>query len=301
MLQEKKVYTLSEFCRVLKESQEFKARKGENVESEDKKNNEKAVNDILKQGKKFDGGLSNEKKKENPRDITDYNKTTLDNDFAYEPSKEYKDRVKAQVHGFPSVANEKNSKIKEENDSLDFEGNEDFYKQNAEKRKEVADARQTDKHAGLKSHNLPKETFKDNTLYTNESKKMKRLNFSKTVFLNESEMMKKIPDDMKIDGNKFYMKDAVGNEYLVECVKDKAIQDLIHTKVIDYKNKEKINETFKRMKELYGYKSSTGTQNSGKFENGIVGKMISESKEKLFIKNENTKERFFKTLIESQE
>lgn len=300
MLQEKKVYTLSEFCRVLKESQEFKARKGKNVEREDKENNDKAVNDILKQGKKFDGGLSDKKKKENPRDITDYNKTTLDNDFAYEPSKEYKDRVKAQVHGFPSVANEKNSKIKEENDSLDFEGNEDFYKQNAEKRKEVADARQTDKHAGLKSHNLPKETFKDNTLYTNESKKMKRLNFSKTVFLNESEMMKKIPDDMKIDGNKFYMKDAVGNEYLVECVKDKAIQDLIHTKVIDYKNKEKINETFKRMKELYGYKSSTGIQNSGKFENGMVGKMISESKEKLIIKNEGPKERFFKTLIESQ-
>lgn len=301
MLQEKKVYTLSEFCKVLKESQEFKARKGKNVESEDKKNNEKAVNDILKQGKKFDGGLSDEKKKENPRDITDYNKTTLDNDFAYEPSKEYKDRVKAQVHGFPSAENEKNSKIEEENDSLDFEGNKDFYKQNAEKRKKVANARQTDKHAGLKSHNLPKETFKDNTLYTNESRKMKRLNFSKTVFLNEAEMIKKIPDDMKIDGNKFYMKDAVGNEYLVECVKDKAINDIIHTKVVDYKNKEKIDETFKRMKELYGYKSSTGTQNSGKFENGMVGKMISESKEKLFIKNEGSKERFFKTLIESQE
>lgn len=300
MLQEKKVYTLSEFCKVLKESQEFKARKGKNVESEDKKNNEKAVNDILKQGKKFDGGLSDKKKKENPRDITDYNKTTLDNDFAYEPSKEYKDRVKAQVHGFPSVENEKNSKIEEENDSLDFEGNKDFYEQNAEKRKKVADARQTDKHAGLKSHNLPKETFKDNTLYTNESRKMKRLNFSKTVFLNEAEMMKKIPDDMKIDGNKFYMKDAVGNEYLVECVKDKVINDIIHTKVVDYKNKEKIDEAFKRMKELYGYKSSVGTQNSGKFENGMVGKMISESKEKLFIKNEDTKERFFKTLIESQ-
>ena len=300
MLEKNKVYTLSEFCNALRESQEFKPRKGEKVESEDKKNNEKAVNDILKQGKKFDGGLSDEKKKENPRDITDYNKTTLDNDFAYEPSKEYKDRVKAQVHGFPSVENEKNSKIEEENDSLDFEGNKDFYEQNAEKRKKVANARQTDKHAGLKSHNLPKETFKDNTLYTNESRKMKRLNFSKTVFLNEAEMMKKIPDDMKIDGNKFYMKDAVGNEYLVECVKDKAINDIIHTKVVDYRNKEKIDETFKRMKELYGYKSSNGTQNSGKFENGMVGKMISESKEKLFIKKEDTKERFFKTLIESQ-
>lgn len=287
MLQNKKVYTLSEICKILRESQEFKAVKGKNVENEDKKNNEKAVNDILKQNKEFDGGVSDEKKRENPRDVIDFNKTTLDNDFAYEPSKEYKERVKSQVHGFPSVENEKNSKIEKENKGVDFEGNKDFYKQNAEKRKEVANARQTEKHAGLKSHNLPKEIFKDNTLYTNESRKMKRLNFSKTVFLNEEEMLKKIPDDMKINGNKFYMKDAVGNEYLVECVKDKVIDDFIHTKVIDYTNKKKINETFVRMKELYGYKSSTGVQNSGEYENKMVGKMISEAKEKLYTSDKN--------------
>ena len=280
MLQEKKVYTLSEFCRVLKESQEFKARKGENVESEDKKNNEKAVNDILKQGKEFDGGLSDEKKKENPRDITDYNKTTLDNDFAYEPSKEYKDRVKAQVHGFPSAKNEKDTKIKEENKALDFSGNDDFYKSQSEKRKKIANARETDKHAGLKSHNLPKETFKDNTIYTNESKKMKRLHFNKTVFVNESQMLKKIPDNMKFNGNKFFMKDSVGNEYLIECVQDKVIKDIIHTNIINYENKEKLNETFNRMKQLYSFKSSNNVQNSGEFENKMVGKMISESKEK---------------------
>ena len=116
---------------------------------------------------------------------------------------------------------------------------------------------------------------------------MKRLNFSKTVFLNEEEMLKKIPDDMKINGNKFYMKDAVGNEYLVECVKDKVIDDFIHTKVIDYTNKEKINETFVRMKELYGYKSSTVVQNSGEYENKMVGKMISEAKEKLYTSDKN--------------
>lgn len=299
MSQENKVYTLSEFCKVLRESQEFKAKKGENVESEDKKNNEKAVNDILKQSKQYDGGISDEKKRENPRDIADYNKTTLDNDFAYEPSKEYKDRVKAQVHGFPSVGNEKNSKIEKENKGLDFEGNKKFYDDNAKKRKEVANARQTDKHAGLKSHNLPKETFKDNTLFTNENKKMKRLNFSKTVFLDESQMLKKIPDDMKVAGNKFYMKDAVGNEYLIECVSDKVIKDLVHTKIVNYRNKEKINEEFKRMKELYNYKSSQGVQNSGEYENKMVGKMLHEAKEKLIGEEEDKQDRFFKTLVES--
>ena len=110
MLQEKKVYTLSEFCRVLKESQEFKARKGENVESEDKKNNEKAVNDILKQGKKFDGGLSDEvgeKKADYKKE--DFNKTLMD----YTPDNvtpEYKKRVKKEfVNG-----DEENEKIYKE-------------------------------------------------------------------------------------------------------------------------------------------------------------------------------------------
>ena len=299
-LEKNKVYTLSEIRNILREGQEFKTKKGENVDSEDKKNNGKAVNDILKDTKEYDGGLSDEKKKENPRDVDDYNRTTLDNDFAYEPSDDYKERVKAQVHGFPSVKNEKDTKIKEENKALDFSGNDDFYKSQSEKRKKIANARETDKHAGLKSHNLPKETFKDNTIYTNESKKMKRLHFNKTVFVNESEMLKKIPDDMKFNGNKFFMKDSVGNEYLIECVQDKVIKDIIHTNIINYENKEKLNETFDRMKQLYSFKSSNNVQNSGEFENKMVGKMISESKEKLLSKENGVKNGLLNTLVESQ-
>lgn len=299
-LEKNKVYTLSEIRNILREGQEFKAKKGENVDSEDKKNNGKAVNDILKKVKEYDGGLSDEKKKENPRDVDDYNRTTLDNNFAYEPSDDYKERVKAQVHGFPSAKNEKDTKIKEENKALDFSGNDDFYKSQSEKRKKIANARETDKHAGLKSHNLPKETFKDNTIYTNESKKMKRLHFNKTVFVNESQMLKKIPDNMKFNGNKFFMKDSVGNEYLIECVQDKVIKDIIHTNIINYENKEKLNETFNRMKQLYSFKSSNNVQNSGEFENKMVGKMISESKEKLLSKENGVKNGLLNTLVESQ-
>ena len=299
-LEKNKVYTLSEIRNILREGQEFKAKKGENVDSEDKKNNGKAVNDILKKTQEYDGELSDDKKKENPRDVDDYNRTTLDNNFAYEPSDDYKERVKAQVHGFPSAKNEKDTKIKEENKALDFSGNDDFYKSQSEKRKKIANARETDKHAGLKSHNLPKETFKDNTIYTNESKKMKRLHFNKTVFVNESQMLKKIPDNMKFNGNKFFMKDSVGNEYLIECVQDKVIKDIIHTNIINYENKEKLNETFNRMKQLYSFKSSNNVQNSGEFENKMVGKMISESKEKLLSKENDVKKGLLNTLVESQ-
>ena len=303
MLEKNKAYTLSEFCKVLRESQEFKPKKGEKVESEDKKNNEKAVNDILKQSKEFDGGLSDKGKRENPRDVVDFNKTTLEVDFVNEPSDDYKKRVKAQVHGFASAENEKNSKMEEDSEGLDFNGNKDFYKERSEVAKTRSDRRHALKTSGLQSKELAKDDefddeFKDKTVFTNENKKMKRLCFSKTVFLNEEEMLKKVPNDMKIDGNKFYMKDSVGNEYLVECAKDKVIDQIIHTKVVDYVNKEKINETFNRMKELYGYKSSGNIQNSAKVENEMVGKMLSEAKEKLTVKKEDATDKFFTIVLQ---
>lgn len=307
MLEKNKVYNLSEFCKVLRESQqakqEFKAKKGEGVDSEEQKDNDKAVKDILDKTKKYDGGIQNNPKREDPRDTDDFNKTTLDVDFDFEPNDSYKAKVKAEVEGKFSAENAKNTKIEDENKGLDFEGNKEFYKTRQEIAKKRADRKHELKKSGLQSRELAKDKdfdkeFKDKLVFTNESKKMKRLHFNKTVFLNEEHMLKKIPDDMKINGNKFYMKDSVGNEYLVECVKDKVIDDVIHTNVIDYVNKEKLNETFNRMKELYDYKSSNERTNVN--ENKMVGKMISESKDKLISKTEDPKDRFFKTLVGNQ-
>lgn len=288
MLEKNKVYTLSEFCKVLKESQEFKAKKGsDNIDRENKENNGKAVNVILTQSKKYDGGLSDKGKRENYRDTDDFNKTTLDVDFAYEPSKEYKDRVKSQVHGFSSVDNEKNSKIKEENEGLDFEENEKFLKDRKDIAKKRSERRYNLKKAGLGTREQAKndkdfdKELKDKTIFTNEGKKMKRLHFSKTVFLNESEMLKKVPDDMKIDGNKFYMKDSVGNEYLVECKRDKVVKDYIHTNVIDFRNNKLLKEELNKMKQLAGYKSSnvqTRIDESITNENERVRRMLDKTK-----------------------
>ena len=108
MLEAKK-YTVGELKRILSESSEFDAKVGKNVWKDNSQNNVKAVNDILKQTKDFND-VDKEERNTNPENIVDYNKTTLDVDFAYEPSKEYKDRVMAQVEGFPSVENKKNTK-----------------------------------------------------------------------------------------------------------------------------------------------------------------------------------------------
>ena len=172
MLEKNKVYNLSEFCRVLRESQqskqEFNAKKGENVDNEDKKNNGKAVKDILDQ--KYDGGIQNNPKREDPRDTDDFNKTTLDVDFDFEPNDSYKAKVKAEVEGKFSAENAKNTKIEDENKGLDFEGNKEFYKTRQEIAQKRADRKYELKTSGLQSKELAKDKdfdkeFKDKTLF----------------------------------------------------------------------------------------------------------------------------------------
>ncbi len=286
---EAKEYTFSELVEIIKESPDrTKPIVGKNVWKDNSQNNVKAVKDIMKQTDEYND-VKQEKRSTNPENIKDYNKTTLDVNFSYEPSDEYKKRVKAQVHGFPSVQNEKESKIKEENDSLDFEGNEKFYKNEKDKREEVSDKKTEIKHAGLKSHNLPKDNFKDKNIYTNENKKMKRLTYNK-AFLNEEHVIKKVPDDYKTDGNKFIMRDVNGVEYVVECKKDKNI-DYVYTKVVQVINRNALNEQFKRMKELTAYNSgeynACSTSESRKRENDIISENLAKTKN--LVNKENVK------------
>lgn len=251
-------YTFGDLKRVIKEStNEFKPKMGVNVIRDNAKNNVKEV-------KEYDGGLTNEidDKKVNTPEGVDYNRTTLDAEFADEPGEAYIARVKAQANGFPSVENEKNSKIKDENQGLDFSGNERLYddlkKRNAEfTKREVERA-----HAGLKSHNMPKKDFENPNMFKEnkdsnmtDNKKMKKLYFKHTKFLSESQMIKKIPDEYKVDGNKFIMKDASNNEYLVEWTVDSKF-NYGEAKVLHHINKEQLNEDMKRIKDMFNYKSS---------------------------------------------
>lgn len=279
MLEARK-YTLGELMKVmLKESSEQKPIVGKNVRKDNSQNNVKAVEDIMKQTKEYND-VEEEKRSTNPENITDYNKTTLDVNFSYEPSKEYKERVKAQVQGFPSVENKKISEI-EKNDSLDFKGNDKFYKNNKKKQKEVSDTKADDKHAGLKSHNLSKENFKDKTIFTNENKKMKRLQYNK-AFLNEEHVLKKVPDDYKVDGNRFMMRDVNGVEYIVECTKDKTV-DYVYSKVVKVNNPVAVNEQLERMKQLTNYSSGNyfaqSTPESRKKEDDMLSEGLKKVKE----------------------
>ena len=61
-------------------------------------------------------------------------------------------------------------------------------------------------------------------------------------------MLSKVPDELKVEGKRFIMKDTADNEYLVEWT-DK--EPNVTKKI----NKTQVNEEMNRIKSLYGYKS----------------------------------------------
>lgn len=280
------MYTFGNLKKVIREStDEFNPKKGEKVESGNEKNNEKAVRDIEEKVKSFDGGnLEVLVPKANGLSDGDRNLSTLDIEFDVKPSKEYTDRVKAQVHGFPSKQNEENSDIEKENGGVDFDGNRKLYKDLKARNKELKGNKADIKHAGLKSHNLDKSEFEHPSAF-NESKqqkteKMKRLYFKKTTFLSEQQMINRIPEDYKKDGNKFIMKDSADNEYIVEWNVNMFGQG--EAKVLNHTNKHVIKEQLNRINELFNYDRSevfnTTNRQTRINEDKMTNELVSEAK-----------------------
>lgn len=274
-----KRYTINELRTLMEEKSEFKPVLGTNVESDNKKNNKKGVKDMMDDAERV-SGRTNTKRNTPPEDTQDYNKTTLDVRFDTEPSDSYKKRVQSQVKGFASVENEKNSDGKK-NGGSDYEGNSKFYDSEKKKVNNRAKKEQEMRHAGLKSRMMPEEDYKQPTMFgknnVKESKTMKRLHFKNTRFLSEAQLIKKVPEAYKTDGNRFYMRDNTGTDYLVECRVD---DEFNHTtiNVLNKFNKNELNEQLSRMRSLSQYNSSdyfTGTSaESRKLEEGKVSEML---------------------------
>ena len=268
-------YTLGELTSYLKEStgSEFNPKKGEKVDSENAKNNEKAVDDIMTDVK-VHSGVKSPKRHTDAEDVNDHNKTTLDVRFDYDPGKAYKERVKAQVEGYPSAANKETTDAEES--GAGFEGGEKFYKEREKVSKKLNDRHMEIKHAGLKARMFPEKEFENDTLFTqNESKAMKRLHFKNTQFLSESQMFDRVPEDYKTDGNVFIMRDATGTDYLIECRIDDEF-GYAQLKVVNRMNKKTVNEELDRMRKLYGYASEN---ESGSADDMNMSEMIREMRE----------------------
>lgn len=251
MLEEKR-YTLSELREALKKStQEFEPKLGDGVTSGNKTNNGKAMKDIEKSVKDYDGGVKQVRRTfDKP---FDRNKTTIDLNFnETKPGKEWEERTKANAYGYPSVKNMETSDVNE-NESLDYDGNKEFYDDRKKIQKELNAEVDFKVTAGIAGND--KRDAKEIKEPTNESKTLKRLHFKKTTFINESDMLSRVPEDYKVDGNRFFMKDATGTEYMIECKVDKEFNYpklIVKGKLNENREKSQID----RMKQLFGYNSS---------------------------------------------
>jgi hypothetical protein len=244
---ERKIINVGELRKLIKESSEFKAKLGPNVESENKKNNEKSYKDSEKKTKDFDGGLKNPSKKEELDRSDDLNQGMLDYTPKTEVDDNYKKRVKAQAKGYVSVDDEKSGSKDKDGEYDDDARIYNSMKKNAEVRNK---AKVEKEHSGIVGSNTEKK--EKNTMYENKTPKAKRLTFKKTTFINEQQMISRIPEEYKIDGQRIYMKDRDDNEYIVECTKSEK-SGKIDINILNFNNEKVLNEQMNRMSKLFGY------------------------------------------------
>lgn len=216
-------------------------------DTESKRINGKAYNDIKKETSKYNGGVGDMPHiNKNPSSIND-NKgmQDLEYDSINQP---YNERVKSQMKGYTS----KKAEDMHKNDDFgnaEFDDSEKFY---TAAKKQAADFRKKKDKAseiGLTGRELPKDDIRKLRKTIGESSKIKQLKFKNTRFLSEGHMISLIPDEYKKNGKRFIMRDSKDNQYLVEWSGNTP-------NVTKKVNMSVVNEEKNRIKELWGYKSA---------------------------------------------
>ena len=113
----------------------------------------------------------------------------------------------------------------------------------------------------------------------NESRQIKRLKFKNTIFLSESHLLSKVPEDYRVDENRFYMQDKTGTDYLIECKADPF--GYVHMEITNKFNKQSINEELEKMKRLAGYRYSDDNKKVDNKNIETMSESISSFREKL--------------------
>lgn len=266
--------TISELLQLNEEGprQEFKPKFGIGAERSGNANG-KAVKEILKNTEKYNDAARKDFDRKSPNvKFEDYNKTTMDVRFEYDPGDEYRKRVKKLA-----TTGLENDKA----ECYSTEGNERLYKERAEMSKERSERDFDENIKGIVGRNNHdhgnSKKYKSETPFMNEGVS-KRLKFKNTVFLSESQVLSHVPDDYKTDGNRFYMQDKTGTDYIVECVADQF--GCMHVSVGGSFNKARIDEELDKMRRLAGYSFSDDNVKVDKKNLGTMSESIHELRSK---------------------
>lgn len=245
-------YKVGELRRIISEAKsEMEPVIGKDVTSSNRKNSSDFYNDTDKSVKNYNKGMKAPSAE--GEDRLDWNKTMFDLSPVQEPSKEYSERVKSQIKGYSSKAEEENKGKFEK--TGDFEGNERILKAFTKSRDEKFKRKKETQKSGLTARELPDEWFDQDKLCETKYKP-KKLNFKRTVFLNEEQVLKRIPEEYKRDGQLIYMRDAENNLYIVECTYSKKSR-LMETNIIGKRNVLNEASELKRIGELMRFKTDS--------------------------------------------
>ena len=261
---------VGELRRILREANEMKpVMYGQ---EETKKTNEKAYSDIKKAVEKYDGGLSKDAKKLGGGISATDNKGM--HDLEYDNiSKPFKDKIRSQMKGYVS----KDAEDKHKNDEFGnatFDKDENIYNAAKEHAKAVKQGKDTAAEIGLTGRELNKKDIERNTETMGESKRIKMLSFKNTKFISEGHMRTMIPDDYKVEGKKFIMRDSADNQYLVEWTSKEP-------KITKKLNMSLVNEEKERIKQLWAYRSTESKTSTPSFriqENNEFSDMVQKAR-----------------------
>lgn len=258
-------YNVSAIKNAVQESaKEFQPVFGKNVEKDNKEINDKAYKESAKRVKDYDGGVKEPKKKATYPQSDNKGMQDLEYDNM---SPEFAKRVKSQMKGYVSADAEKKHKDDEFGNAehTEIEGM-------GERAKAFKKGKDVASEIGLTGRELDRKDIEGLTkTIFDESKKYPKISFKNTEFINEGHMLTKVPDDFKVEGKQFIMKDKFNHEYLVEWREDEKPYVLSRTK---------INEQNNRIQQLFNYKyGSTKTTNDIRLsENKNIGDMLGKIK-----------------------
>ena len=228
---------------VLEAKNEFEPVFGNNVQKDNKKINTQAYKDITKETEVYDGGLGKSSQKKSVAAVTPANNRGM-SDLDYDSiSKPFKDKVKAQINGFPSAENEKLHKdegfgnatptSKELADSIE---------KHAKEAKKEKDKSRTD---GLVSSKYKDETEENSDTMFESNNKISKIQFKHTQFLSEGHMLSKVPDEFKEQKITYTISKTKIKDFLSKDIINTETGEVIKNECSWAKIKNNINLTIK--------------------------------------------------------
>lgn len=261
-----KTYKVSEFKKIIQESlSDYEPKIAQSVIKANIKNNNDSYSQISKDSAKFQQGFKNGGMHLEENDYDEA--TNVDGlgmeriKYSYPLDKFTKERLKAQMLGKDSAIQKD---IDDESSAVDTKGNEAYLETDGVKGNEFDNA-----HRGLGSKNSAMIQMGNNifaltdgtkpavkhSAFTENTDKMKRLNFKQTIFSNENHIFSLIPESYKIDNNKFLMKDKNDNEYLIEWHINKNF-NAGNATILEEKHDKIVQESINKFKHLSNYNSA---------------------------------------------